>query len=276
MHISRLRPLDIANLYQELSERGGTNGEMLSGRTVTYVGAVLKNALAYAVDVEGIIPKNVAKGVPLPKNQKKVNEPFSPEQIRKFLLEVKTHRLSALFRLAIYTGARKGELLALTWSDLDFEQQLLVISKNRIVVRGKNVVQVSTKGGEGRRTISIDPDTLEIMKDHKKRQFEERLRAGSLWNETGYIFVSEFGEPIYYGTPTQLFTKIKNRLNLPEQRFHDLRHFRATQLLKAGTPLHVVAHRLGHRDPMVTATTYAHVTRDQAENVSIVFAKAVQ
>jgi integrase len=274
--LSRLRPVDIAKMYRELTESGGANGEKLSGRTVAYVGAVLKNALAYAVDVESIIPKNVAKGVPVPKNEKKVNEPFSPEQVRYFLSASKTHRLYALFRLAVYTGARKGELLALKWSDLDFEQQSLVISKNRLVVRGENVVQASTKGGEGRRIISLDPETVEIMKDHRKRQFEERLKAGSLWNETGYVFATEFGEPINYGTPTQLFTKIKNRLNLPDQRFHDLRHFHATQLLKAGTPLHVVAHRLGHRDPMVTATTYAHVTADQAVNVSVVFAKAVE
>ena len=117
---------------------------------------------------------------------------------------------------------------------------------------------------------------MEILREHRKRQLEERLRAGSLWNETGYIFATEFGEPIYYGTPTQLFTKIKNRVNLPEQRFHDLRHFHATQLLKAGTPLHIVAHRLGHRDPMVTAKTYAHIDADQAINVSLVFAKAVE
>ena len=274
--ISRLRPADVAKMYRELSEAGGANGEKLSGRTVAYVGAVLKNALAYAVEVEGLIPKNVAKGVPVPKNDKKVNEPFSVEEVRTFLSASKSHRLYALFRLAIYTGARKGELLALKWSDLDFEHQSLVISKNRLVVRGENVVQASTKGGEGRRTISLDPETVEIMKEHRKRQFEERLKAGGLWNETGYIFATEFGEPINYGTPTQLFTKIKNRLNLPEQRFHDLRHFHATQLLKAGTPLHVVAHRLGHRDPMVTATTYAHITADQAVNVSVVFAKAVE
>jgi len=274
--ISRLRPVDVAKMYRELSEAGGANGEKLSGRTVAYVGAVLKNALAYAVEVEGLIPKNVAKGVPVPKNEKKVNEPFSVEEVRTFLTSSKSHRLYALFRLAIYTGARKGELLALKWSDLDFEHQSLVISKNRLVVRGENVVQASTKGGEGRRTISLDPETVEIMKEHRKRQFEERLKAGSLWNETGYIFATEFGEPINYGTPSQLFTKIKNRLNLPEQRFHDLRHFHATQLLKAGTPLHVVAHRLGHRDPMVTATTYAHITADQAINVSLVFAKAVE
>jgi len=274
--ISRLRPADVAKMYRTLSEAGGAHGEKLSGRTVAYIGAVLKNALAYAVDVEGIIPKNVAKGVPVPKNDKKVNDPFSPEQVRTFLSGAKAHRLYSLFRLAVYTGARKGELLALKWNDLDFEQQSLVISKNRLVVRGENVVQASTKGGEGRRTISLDPETVEIMKDHRKRQFEERLKAGSLWNETGYIFATEFGEPINYGTPTQLFTKIKNRLNLPDQRFHDLRHFHATQLLKAGTPLHVVAHRLGHRDPMVTATTYAHITADQAVNVSVVFAKAVE
>ena len=274
--ISRLRPADVAKMYRELSEAGGANGEKLSGRTVAYVGAVLKNALAYAVEIEGLSPKNVAKGVPVPKNDKKVNEPFSVEEVRTFLSASKSHRLYALFRLAIYTGARKGELLALKWSDLDFEHQSLVISKNRLVVRGENVVQASTKGGEGRRTISLDPGTVEIMKEHRKRQFEERLKAGSLWNETGYIFATEFGEPINYGTPTQLFTKIKNRLNLPEQRFHDLRHFHATQLLKAGTPLHVVAHRLGHRDPMVTATTYAHITADQAVNVSVVFAKAVE
>ena len=276
MPISRLRPTDVAKMYRELSENGGFKGEKLSGRTVQYIGAVLKNALAYAVDVEGIIPKNVAIGVPVPKNDKKVNEPFSPEQVRIFLTEASAHRLFAIFRLAVYTGARKGELLALKWTDLDFENQSLVISKNRLTVRGENVVQSSTKGGEGRREISLDPETVEIMREHRKRQFEERLRAGSLWNETGYIFATEFGEPINYGTPTQLFTKIKNRVNLPEQRFHDLRHFHATQLLKAGTPLHVVAHRLGHRDPMVTATTYAHVTADQAVNVSIVFAKAVE
>ena len=276
MQISRLRPSDIAKMYRELSESGGVKGEKLSGRTVQYIGAVLKNALAYAVEIEGIIPKNVAIGVSVPKNDKKVNEPFSPEQVRVFLTEAKKHRIFAIFRLAVYTGARKGELLALQWTDLDFESHSLVISKNRLTVRGQNVVQASTKGGEGRRTISLDPETVEIMKEHRKRQFEERLRAGSLWNETGYIFTTELGEPIYYGTPTQLFTKIKNRVNLPEQRFHDLRHFHATQLLKAGTPLHIVAHRLGHRDPMVTATTYAHITADQAVNVSLVFAKAVE
>jgi integrase len=276
IQLSQLRASDVQKFYIELSSGGGVDGSPLSARTVTYVGAILKKALAYAVEVEGLIPKNVASKVPMPKGTPKRNEPFTPNQIKQFLDGVRTHRLYPLFRLAIYTGARKGELLALKWTDLDFESGRIVFSKNRVVVRGVAIDQNSTKGGEGRRNIHIDPETLEILNQHRKNQFSERLKAGSEWKESGYIFVTEFGLPIDYGTPTQLFTKMIRRLGLPDQRFHDLRHFHATQLLRAGIPLHVVAQRLGHRDAMVTATTYAHVTADQAENASMIFAKAVE
>ena len=276
MQLIQIRPSHIQRLYTEISEHGGVNGEPLSARTVSYSAAILKKAFGYALDVDGILATNPASKVPVPKGTPKQNEPYSPSQIRILLEEFKKHRLVALFRLAIYTGARKGELLALQWSDLDLESMKLTISKNRIYVNGANLVQNSTKGGEGRRTISLDPVTIEILRDHRRRQFEERLQVGSAWQETGYIFVTEVGIPIDYGTPTQLFTKTRKRLGLPDQRFHDLRHFHATQLLRAGTPLHVVAKRLGHRDAMVTATTYAHVTSDQEENASITFAKAVE
>lgn len=276
VQLNQLRPSTIQKFYIDLLNEGGHDGKPLSARTVTYVGAILKKALSYAVEVDGLIPTNVAAKVPMPKGDSKKNEPFTKAQMKTFLEEAKSHRLFALYRLAIYSGARKGELLALKWSDLDFDRGAIVISKNRVVVQGQAIDQNSTKGGEGRRNIHVDPETLEILNSHRKAQIAERLRAGSEWQETGYIFVTEFGLPIDYGTPTQLFTKIIKRVGLPDQRFHDLRHFHATQLLRAGTPLHVVAQRLGHRDAMVTATTYAHVTADQAENVSLVFAKAVE
>jgi len=276
MQVTQIRPSHLQKFYSEISENGGENGQPLSARTVSYSAAILKKAFGYAVDIEGILTVNPALKVPVPRGTPKQNEPYSPNQIRVLLEEFSKHRLYALFRLAVYSGARKGELLALQWSDLDIESMKLTISKNRIYINGANLVQNSTKGGEGRRTIPLDPETIEILRDHRRKQLENRLSLGNLWQETGYIFVTELGLPIDYGTPTQLFTRVRKRLGLPDQRFHDLRHFHATQLLRAGTPLHVVAQRLGHRDAMVTATTYAHVTSDQAENASIVFAKAVQ
>ena len=276
IQLSQLKPSIIQKFYIELSESGGENGAPLSARTVNYVGAILKKALSYAVEVEGLIPRNVASKVPLPKGSAKRNEPFTPIQLKQFLDGVKNHRLYAIFWLAAYSGARKGELLALKWTDLDFETSRLVISKNRVVVRGVAIDQNSTKGGEGRRIIHLDPLTLDVLNQHRKSQIAERLKAGSEWQENGYIFVTEFGLPIDYGTPTQLFAKVVKRLGLPDQRFHDLRHMHATQLLEAATPLHVVAQRLGHRDAMITATTYAHVTNAQAENAALVFAKAVE
>jgi integrase len=124
--------------------------------------------------------------------------------------------------------------------------------------------------------VSLDDRTVEILKAHRKRQLQERLLAGSAWSETGYIFTRENGEPIDPDTPSQLFTRLRLNLGLPPQRLHDLRHIHATELLRAGVPLHVVADRLGHRDAMVTATIYAHVRADQAESVAEIFAKAVK
>jgi len=275
MQLAQIRPSHLQNFYKEIYESGGQGGRPLSARTVQYVAAILKKSLRYAVEIEGLIPNNPATRVSLPKGTSKRLEPFTPSQMKIFQGEIQKHRLYPLFRLAIYSGARKGELLALGWEDIDFENARIVISKNRVVVNGKHLIQESTKGGEGRRSVHLDSETMKILSDHRKRQIGERLKAGKEWRETGFVFVTEFGSPLDYGTPTQLFSKTIKRLGLPEQRFHDLRHFHATQLLRAGTPLHVVAQRLGHRDPMVTATTYAHVTADQAENASEIFARAI-
>lgn len=274
--LSQLRPTHIQKMYVDLFTTGGKNGTGLSARTVKYSGAVLSKALKNAVEVEGILSMNVATRVSPPKGPTKTLEPYSPLEMKMLLKGLSDHRLYALFRIAIYTGARLGEIISLRWSDIDMDGMKLSISKNRVRVVGKSIEQNSTKGGESRRVIQLDPETIEILKSHRKTQLQERLIAGSEWNETNQIFVNEFGNPIDNSTPSHIFQKHRRKLELREQRFHDLRHFHATQLLQAGVPLHVVAHRMGHRDAMVTATIYAHVTSDQAENASLIFAKAVE
>ena len=153
---------------------------------------------------------------------------------------------------------------------VDFDGKAITISASR----GKLGEKSSTKGGHGQRRVPLDPETIVQFNAHRKRQYEERLAFGEYWQETGYVFVQENGVLLDAGTPSYLFRKLAKQAGLRLVRLHDQRHLHATELLRLGEPLHVVANRLGHRDAMVTATIYAHVTSEQAETASTRFADA--
>jgi integrase len=136
------------------------------------------------------------------------------------------------------------------------------------------------------------------MREHRRRQLEERMRAGPLWVESELVFTAEDGAPVYPDTLSLLMGKLIRDHNepaipgrgpghprtplprpdapLPPARLHDLRHVHATTLLLAGVPVHVVANRLGHADPSTTLRVYAHVLREQATGAADVFARAVE
>jgi integrase len=134
-----------------------------------------------------------------------------------------------------------------------------------------------TKGGANhQRRVPLDAETIAQLTEHRKRQIAERLALGEHWQDTGYIFTQENGLPIHPDTATRIFGKLIKKAGLRHNRLHDTRHTHATELLRAGEPLHVVAHRLGHRDAMVTATIYAHVDTEQSVSASETFAKAMR
>jgi integrase len=266
--LQELKPSHVQTLYGQLLDRP------LAPSSVHYAGAILKQALNYAVDVEGLLATNPVNKVSTPKGASETPDLWTKDELNRFLKVASNHRLGFYFRLSAYTGARRGELCALRWSD--FDGSSLSISKSRVKA-GNQVLELnSTKGGtNGRRSIKIDTDTMDLLKAHRKRQLQERMALGECWTDTGYVFVQENGLPIDVHTPTHLFRKLSNQAGLEPIRLHDLRHLHATILLSGGTQLHVVAHRLGHRDAMVTATIYAHVTNEQIETASERFALAM-
>ena len=270
-----LRASHVQALYTNLLTRPTATGEPLSPRTVELIGTVLKIAIKYAVNVDEVMAVNPANRVPLPKGKGSIPAPWSIQELNTFLDVARTHRLFFFFRLSAFTGARRGELLALKWSD--FDGSAITISKNRLSVNKQVVVQNSTKGGtNGQRRVPLDRETIELFSAHRKRQLLERLALGEYWHDTGYVFTQENGLPIYPHTPSDLFQKLLKKAGLRPTRLHDQRHLHATELLRLGEPLHVVASRLGHRDAMVTATIYAHVSDQQAETASSTFANAVE
>ena len=246
-----------------------------SESTVRLVSIVLTQGLERAVK-DRLLPLNPAKGIERPKGKKRVVTPYTSGELKLLLEKLESHRLFAFFRLLAYTGGRRGEILALRWSDLDFEKATLAISKNRTRI-GKSVIeQDSTKGGDGKRIVQLDSETLRLIKDHRRRQIEERMKAGSLWQEANYIFTQENGLPLDPSTPYQLFKKTAKRLGFRSESLHSIRHLHATELLDSGAGVHLVKDRLGHSDISTTLRIYAHIRPEQKQEVADLFAKAIE
>ncbi|NNM47861.1 site-specific integrase [Knoellia sp. DB2414S] len=283
--LQALRATDLSILYRELLESGGKNGRPLSARTVEYVHAVLRKALADAVRNDQLLTSNPAERAKRPR--KAHAEPvimWTATDLVSFLETASQHRLHAFFRLSAYTGARRGELANLRWSDVNLGDAPTIRLRGTVSVIAGTRVEGTTKGGR-ERTISIDPGTAAVMIEHHRRQQLERELAGGSWTDGDHVFRQELGEPLFPDTPTALMTKLLRQHNaaaaavgekpLTVIRLHDLRHLHATLLLKVGVPVHVVANRLGHADPAITLRVYAHVLDDQASQAASVFAQAL-
>ena len=285
MRLQALRPAVLSKFYRDLAEHGGQDGRPLSAWTVSHVHRTLRKALADAVHVEQLLAVNPAERSKLPRDRgTEPSRVWTTEQLDIFLVTARSHRLYAFYRLAAYTGARRGELLYLRWQAVDLENAEVTFGGSTAVIRGKRV-EGTTKGGRSR-VVSIDRETVTILREHRCRQEEERQAAGPAWNDhDGLVFATKWGEALYPDTVTWLMSKLTNAYNksapvpgqvLPHARLHDLRHLHATTLLLAGVPVHVVAARLGHADPAVTLRVYSHVLREHALGVGDIFAQAVQ
>jgi integrase len=283
MRLQALRPAVLSRLYRDLAEHGGRDGRPLSAWTISHIHRTLRKALADAVHVEQLLAVNPAERSKLPRDRgTEPDRVWTTEQLATFMISARSHRLYAFYRLAAYTGARRGELLYLRWQAVDLDAAEVTFGGSTAVVRGQRV-EGTTKGGRSR-VVSIDRETVTILREHRHRQAGEQQAAGSAWTESGgLVFTTKWGEPLYPDTVTALMTKLINAHNksaapsrvLPHARLHDLRHLHATTLLLAGVPVHVVAARLGHADPAVTLRVYSHVLREHALGVGDIFALAV-
>jgi integrase len=200
---------------------------------------------------------------------------WTVSQLRAFLATAQQHRLFAFFHAA-YTGARRGEMLNLRWQDVELDGKKITITGSTAVISGERV-NGTTKSGRTR-VVSVDDETVAVLRQRRTDQAAEQLKVGDSWRGTkdGYVFTTGWGEPIYPDTVTFLMTKlIRANQQLPHARLHDLRHLHATTLLLSGVPVHVVAARLGHADPAITLRVYAHVIRSAETAAADVFAEAV-
>jgi integrase len=200
-----------------------------------------------------------------PRGKRYEIQPLNQEQIQQFLTAANGHRLEALFVLALATGMRRGELMALKWQDINFTLGTLqvrrILTHMPAKLNGKGgYVEAEPKTERSRRSIAIAPFALEKLKQHRIRQLEAKLKAGPAWKENDLVFCSSVGGHLH--TARDVFTQFKKLLNqagLPDIRFHDLRHSAATILLGLDIHPKVVQEMLGHSQISMTMDIYSHV-----------------
>ncbi|MEW6243331.1 MAG: tyrosine-type recombinase/integrase [Bacillota bacterium] len=210
LKLSQLQTAHIQRLYNEKLYGGRLDGKEggLTPRSIKYIHTVIHSALEQAKK-EGMIIINPADADKLPKKEQKEIHYLDGEGIKKFLNMAKESKHLAAFFLALNTGMRWGELLALRWKDVDFEARQLTVNRGLVRVSGKGLFFQDPKTKLSQRVINLSPAALAVLKEHKRKQNEYRLMAGGAYNkELDLVFANELGEPI----DPRAFTRVFERL----------------------------------------------------------------
>jgi integrase len=171
---------------------------------------------------------------------------------------------------------RRGELLGLSWTELDLDASRLSVTQEWILEDGTPTLKPFTKTDAGRRMLSLDSRTASALASHRVRQGKERLALGRTWrNSLEFVFTERDGSPIHPDTFSERFGQLAKLAGLPPIRLHDLRHTYAPLSLKAGIPAKVVSARLGHASTAITTDIYQHVTPQMQEDAAATVAKLI-
>ena len=245
----------------------------LSKRSLQICRMVLRAALADAVE-EGLLRRSPAARVALPKVVARVAVPkevdaWDDTQVTGFLSAVTDHRWGGPLRLAVLYGLRRSELLALRWSGIDLEAGTVTIAGGLVEVRGAPV-WTDGKNARSRRTIVVDAGTARVLRSHRAGQLQERLVAGSEWEDIDLVVSSRTGTPVSPGNFDQTLDRLVARAGVPRLASHGLRHTAATHMVRQARDageLCAVADVLGH-SPDMLMKTYAHALPDSIRAVA--------
>jgi integrase len=259
LRLASLTPGHLTTMYAQLLAEGGRSGQPLSPRSVRYTHTIAGRALADAVEW-GLLPRNPARAAKPPRAVKSDMAVWDAVQARQFLAFVRDDRLYAMWLLMLTTGLRRGEIAGLRWSDVDLDAAVMAIQYTRVSVNSRLVV-VEPKTATGRRSVALDDMTVQALRSSRRARLEERLKLGSAWQDSGFVFVREDGAPYHPERIIVMFKRQTRAAGLPVIRLHDLRHTSATLALAAGVHPKVVQERLGHSSINITLDTYSHVVK---------------
>ena len=256
IQLQAVRGSHIQKLYNSMKDSG------LSAKTIKNTAAILHKAFSVALK-QGMIVMNPCDAADLPKGPSREITPLSDAQIPLFLEAIKEDPYCNAFALCLLAGLREGECLGLSWAQVDFDKGKITVSQQLQKEKktgGKYYILGSTKGGKPR-TIEPPPIAFQYLRAEKKRQLQNRLRAGEYWdNPFDLVFTEATGRNIIPQTFHTHFKKIVAAIGCPDARPHDLRHTCATVAISSGANVKSVQSLLGHATASFTLNVYTHTS----------------
>ena len=251
--LEKLTTMDLQKLYRKLLNKGRVDRveakdqpKGLSAKTVRNINQVISSALDFAV-AQKIIPENPCKAVALPKVEHKEMQTIPAEQLQAFLQEAKATGVYEMYYIELATGLRRGELLGLKWTDIDWKNGIIKVRRQVARIDGQ-IVEAPLKTKNSYRAVTISQQAIEVLKQQKEKTNDQ------------YVFPSPNGGPISPDSVNNMLKRVLARAGIPKVRFHDLRHTFATIALLNGVDIKTVSGMLGHFSAGFTLDTYAHVT----------------
>jgi integrase len=257
MALQKLRPAHIADWHATLLKAGGKDDRPLSSRTVGHAHRVLHRALERALTAE-LVHRNAAHAIRPPAVEQAEVEILKADQIGAVIAALEGHSLQPIAVLALSTGARRGELLALRWGDVDLDRGTVRVERSLEQTRaGLKFKPPKTK--HGRRIIALPPIAVGGLQAHRRRQLELRLALGQGKPDADtLVFSTVSSEPIPPNNLSRDWRRFVLARKLPAVSFHALRHAHASALIASGIDPLTVSRRIGHANVSTTLNIYSH------------------
>ncbi|MCG0275623.1 MAG: site-specific integrase [Thermosediminibacteraceae bacterium] len=272
--LEKLRPIHLQTFYKELMDCSRLDGKKgsLSQASLIYHHRVIHKALDTAVKQQ-LIPYNIADSVELPKIQKEfitynpddeidntqAVKVLDEQQVNYMLEKARETPYYALLFLAVRTGMRRGELLALRWKDIDEKNKIIKVRQTLGYTPERGIFFKAPKTKKSVRNIDVSDDVIKVLKNHRRQQHEKKLLLGPNYNDYNLVFCQDNGLPMHPDTISSWFPEFLERIGLPRLNFHCLRHTHASLLLKAGVDVKIISERLGHSSVRITYDIYSHL-----------------
>ena len=240
-----------------------------SDKTIQHFYTIISTSFKKAI-IWGYITNNPNTYIEKPKVRKKEIQCYSPEEVEVLLNAVKNEPLKyqALIYLAIDSGARRGEITALTWEDFDFKKQTLKINKSVQYTKENGIFEKSTKTQTSDRIIYLSSTTINILKEYRKEQLENKIKLGDKWENSKRVFTTILGGDMHPDTPSQILERIIKKYKLKRISFHGLRHTSISLQISSGIQAQIISKRAGHSSINTTHSIYSHFFDNEFKQVA--------